>query len=227
MPDLDIIIAAHERPDFLAAELESIAQARKFILEKVEITVVDDASADRRVKDVAEWAGVRYIRREVNGGVAETLAEGFRSTSAPLYSFWGDDDLMLPDWFEFHLSAIENADVVSSSYRLINQTGEDMGEMILPVATLADLRNDICTANDGSLTRREWTERVGLHPEYGRAMMLRLWLDLAKAGARFVTLARPTWLYRRHGSNLSGQWRSPRDPSFQALRDRAIAEAFA
>lgn len=224
-PDVSIIVATHDRPAMLEQELGSIAAAAAG--RAVEVVVVDDASATMDARDVCERAGVRYIRRRENGGVAATLAQGFAASTGRYTSFWGDDDFMLPNWFDEHLAAIRTADVVSGSYWFADADLVPTSVWHLPVGRLEDLLDDRVTINDGALCRRMVIESVGLRPERGRAMMLTLWLALARAGVRFATVHEPTWLYRRHAGNLSGGLPLRHDESFVALRREAILEAMA
>ena len=226
-PDVSIIVATHDRPAMLETELHSILAAAATVRERVQVLVVDDASPTMAAWSVAKRLGVDYLRRESNGGVAATLADGFAASKGRYTSFWGDDDFMLPIWFERHLAAIRDADVVSGSYWFADADLNPTSRWTLPVGCLSDLLDDRVTVNDGALCRRSVIEAAGLRPERERAMMLTLWLALAKAGVRFATVTEPTWLYRRHANNMSGQLPLRHDDHFIALRREAIAEAMA
>jgi len=222
MTDVTIIVATYDRPRWLAEELESINVARERTDASVRVLVVDDAGLSS-AEDTARRFGADYIRRDVNGGVAATLAAGFEASDSTYTSFWGDDDIMLPDWFTLNLAAIEDADVVANSYNLVGPDLDFRQPYILPPVTFEDLKADIVAVNDGALLRRSVAEGL-LRPERERAMMLTLWLALAAKGARFVTITEPTWLYRRHTSNMSGPLPLVREPRFAELRREAIAE---
>ena len=224
-PDVSIIVATYDRPAMLETELHSILAAAATVRERVQVLVVDDASPTMAAWAICKRLGVDYLRRPENGGVAMTLADGFRESRGAMTSFWGDDDFMLPIWFERHLEAIREADVVSSSYWFADAELQPTSRWTLPVGRLEDLLEDRVTVNDGALCRREVIEAVGLRPERERAMMLTLWLALAKAGVRFATVDEPTWLYRRHAGNMSGRLPLRPDEHFVALRREAIAEA--
>ena len=226
-PDVTVIVATYDRPDMLGTELHSILAAAGTVRERVQVLVVDDASPTMAAWALCKRLDVDYIRRDVNGGVAATLATGFEASDSRYTTFWGDDDYMLPTWFAYHLEAIQRADVVSGSYWFADADLNPTSRWELPVGTLADLLEDRVTVNDGALCRREVIERVGLRPERGRAMMLTLWLALARAGVRFATVSEPTWYYRRHAGNMSGQLPLVIDEQFLALRREAIAEAMA
>lgn len=82
------------------------------------------------------------------------------------------------------------------------------------------LRKGDVRCNDGSLVRRDSIGDITFRPERERAMMMTFWLAMASAGKRFGVVEEPTWLYRRHSTNLSNQ-RSAHD---NALRQEALAE---
>jgi len=223
MTDITIIVATYDRPRWLAEELASINMARERVTASVRVLVVDDAGMTSAA-ETARRFGADYLHRPVNGGVAATLAAGFDNSDSTYTSFWGDDDIMLPNWFELNLArAAEGYDVVANSYNLVGPDLELFQSYILPPVTFEDLKADIVAANDGALLRREVAEGL-LRPERERAMMLTLWLALAAKGARFTTITEPTWLYRRHSSNMSGQLPLQREPRFAELRREAIEE---
>jgi hypothetical protein len=168
---------------------------------------------------------VAYLRQPTNRGVADALAAGWEASDSTFTSFWGDDDYMLPRYLPLHLErAAEGFDVVSGSYYLAGPELEWGQAFTLPPVTFADLLADRVTANDGSLLRRSALDGIGLRPERERAMMLTLWLALAHAGRRFSTIEEPTWLYRRHAANMSGQLPLTPSPRFADLRRQAIAD---
>lgn len=219
---IDIIIPTYNRPAYLSECVASIRAAAERVSESVGIIVVDDGSETDAAEVIASLMGARYIRHERNRGVGQALATGWQASTADYTAFFGDDDIMLPHWFERHLElAYEGFDVVSSSYFLVGPTLQNRRPYILPRVTVADLMADTVTVNDGSLLRRAAVP--GFRPERERAMMMTLWLAMAHAGASFATINEPCWLYRRHAHNLS---RPPirRDQRFAALRIEAIAE---
>ncbi|MES2156113.1 MAG: hypothetical protein V4510_13345, partial [bacterium] len=83
----------------------------------------------------------------------------------------------------------------------------------------ADLMRGQCNAVDVALMRR--SALPSWRPERERAMLMTMWLALTSAGASIATLRQPTWLYRRHDSQLSHRAPSSHDMAF---RLDAIAE---
>jgi glycosyltransferase involved in cell wall biosynthesis len=220
-PSVTIVVATHNRPAMLKVMLESVLVSAATVPNKVRVLVVDDCSTVEGAYAVTEQFGVDYIRLPENRGVAGTLAAGFEQVDTELYALWGDDDAFLPNWFPLHLAKIaEGYDVVAGSYLLTDAALKPNKRVVLPVATFDDLRRGNVRCNDGSLVRRGSLGGITFRPERERAMMMTFWLAMAAAGKRFGVIEEPTWLYRRHATNLSNQ-RSAHD---NALRRDAIAE---
>lgn len=216
-----IVVATHNRPAYLEVMLRSILDAADLVPNPVRVVVVDDASETLDAKAVAKQAGADYLRLPENRGVAGALAAGFEQVDSELYALWGDDDAFLPNWFQLHLAKIaEGFDVVSGSYWMADSDLNPSRKVVLPVATFDDLRNGDVRCNDGSLVRRDSLGDITFRPERERAMMMTFWLAMAAAGRNFAVVEEPTWLYRRHDTNLSNH-RSSHD---NELRRQALAE---
>jgi SAM-dependent methyltransferase len=154
-------------------------------------------------------------------GTSATRMRGLAQVTTPYFAFFDDDDVMLPNWLPTHLAKMrEGYDVVSSSYWYTDANLRRTEERILKEPTFADLREGYVTVNDGSLIRRSALEGLTWHPEREDAMMLSMWLDLAKKGARFAMIEEPTWLYRRHEGNKTNVV----DERDAAIRAQVLAE---
>lgn len=220
--DVTLVIATYNRPAMLKVELLSIlASAAMVPKTNVRILVVDDASETLDAKHVCTDLWVEYLRLPHNLGVAGALAAGFEQVDSPYYALWGDDDFFLPRWFPLHLAKMaEGYDVVAGSYWKAGPELHLKRQVILPPATFAALRQGTVTCNDGSLVRRDSLGDIQFRPERERAMMMTFWQAMAAKGAKFTSLTEPTWLYRRHETNLSNH-RSEHD---NQLRQAATAD---
>src|SRR6185503_16715286 len=220
-PDVTIVVATYNRPQYLPVMLESIRVSAATVPNRVRIIVVDDASDTEAAKDIAHKMEADYIRLPENQGVAGALSAGFDKVDTELYALWGDDDAFLPNWFPLHLAEIgKGYDVVAGSYWHTDSALNPKQKVVLPVATFANLKRGIVQCNDGSLVRRSAVGDLKLRPERKRAVMMTFWLAMAAKGVKFGVVKQPTWLYRRHDGNLSNG-RSDYD---NELRRQAIAE---
>jgi GT2 family glycosyltransferase len=224
MTDVTLVIATHNRPAFLEVELHSMLASAAIVKAQgitSRIVVVDDASETDAAKGICKRLAVDYLRLVDNRGVAGALYAGFEQVDSPFYAFWGDDDYFLPRWFQLHLKTIaEGWDVVAGSFWKADAALRLKKPVILQPATFADLRQGKVGCNDGSLVRRDALGDITFRPERERAMMMTFWLAMAAAGKSFTSIVEPTWLYRRHATNLSNH-RSAHD---NALREAATAE---
>jgi glycosyltransferase involved in cell wall biosynthesis len=218
--DVTVVVATHDRPKMLEVELHSIL-ASAAIVGGARIIVVDDASltdAALQARAICKRLGVEYLRLSENVGTYAALVKGFNYVETPFYTFWGDDDYMLPRWFPLHLAKIaEGYDVVAGSFWKTDADLKLTQMKVLPEARMYDLLEERVTINDGALVRRD--AAIEFHPERERATMLTFWLGMLAQGRKFTSIDEPTWLYRRHAHNLS-KHRSEHD---NALRREAIA----
>lgn len=220
MTAVTIVIATYNRPVYLEVMLRSVLASAANVRNRVRILVVDDASTIEGAQAVAKGLGTDYLRLPENRGVAGALSAGFDQVDTELYALWGDDDAFLPNWFKKHLAKMaEGYDVVAGSFwRTDANLNRKKRAVILPVATFEDLKRGDVRVNDGALVRTE--SAVKFRPERERAMMMTFWLAMAAKGCKFGVVTEPTWLYRRHATNLSNQ-RSAHD---NELRREAMAE---
>jgi glycosyltransferase involved in cell wall biosynthesis len=87
MPDLAVIIPAHNEASCLGECLDSVRQALKYAeVTNAEVVVVDDASTDK-TSDVARAHGALAIRQSRRGGPLEAWSRGVASSSASLLFF--------------------------------------------------------------------------------------------------------------------------------------------
>ena len=223
MNDITIVIATYNRPAYLQEMLRSVLEAADRVPNKVKLVVIDDHSDTIETKNVVYDFGldkIDYYRLPENRGVAGALYAGFQHVDTEFYALWGDDDVFLPNWFTLHLAKIaEGFDVVAGSYwRTDANLNRKKRAVILPVATLDDLMEGHNACNDGALVRTE--RALPFRPDRERAMMMTFWMAMLAAGRTFGVVEKPTWLYRRHTTNLSLH-RSEHD---NELRRQAIAE---
>ena len=94
MTALSVVLATRDRPDLLRGALESLAASLR---PDDEMLVVDSASTDRRVREVIEGAGARYVRCDVPGASIARNA-GWRNARNELIAFIDDDVRVEPDW---------------------------------------------------------------------------------------------------------------------------------
>lgn len=101
-PEVSVVLATHNRPEGLAAMLESL-RAQSLPPESFEVIVVDDCSTDHTpsLLDRERLRGgldLHVLRREQNGGPAQARNDGWRGARAPVVAFTDDDCVAGTSW---------------------------------------------------------------------------------------------------------------------------------
>ncbi len=132
---ISVVIPTRDRPDQLRDCLLSLRPA---LSASDECLVVDSASVDPRVQQVAEAGGARYLRCE-RPGVNVARNAGWSAAVAPVIAFIDDDVRVATDWAESIRSVVgAHPDVAFFPGRL--SVPADQGAVERAVATKDDDR---------------------------------------------------------------------------------------
>jgi glycosyltransferase involved in cell wall biosynthesis len=116
--DLAVIVCSRERADMLELSLASIVAATPH---EVEILVVDSASTTTATREVAEAAGVRYVRNDVKGlSIARNL--GLDSTDREIVLYTDDDCRAVEGWVTSILAHFDDESVGAVTGRMLDHT---------------------------------------------------------------------------------------------------------
>lgn len=130
-----VVIPTRDRPDQLRECLASLQPALSTI---DECLVVDSASVDPRVRQIAEGAGAGYLRCD-RPGVNVARNAGWRAAAAPVVAFIDDDVRVAVDWTESIRSVVDaHPDVAFFPGRIAIPAGQ--GAVERAVATKDDDR---------------------------------------------------------------------------------------
>lgn len=114
MPLASIIITTYDRPHLLR---RAIASARSASDRDIEIIVVDDGGKKPDAKRVCSSAGnIKYIRNEVNSGVAGARNRGIQESCGEYLSFLDDDDIRFAGSLDAQIDALAAAPEAGFSY---------------------------------------------------------------------------------------------------------------
>lgn len=108
-PIFSIVLATHNRPDFLKRALES---ALSQSLSDFEIIVVDDGSTldNSHVMSEFELDNIKYIKNEKSLGVSGARNVGIENAKGKYICFLDDDDAFHPAFLERSKEVIEKTD---------------------------------------------------------------------------------------------------------------------
>lgn len=173
-----------------------------------EVIVVDDCSTDNP-KEICDKYPVKYIRHEVNKGLAGARNTGIREAKSTYVFSFDADDIMRPEAVEKHLELAEENTIVTMplmAFGAENYTARP------EIATYEILSKRNCIYSNSLFPKVLW-ERVGGFDE-SETMRLGLedwlfWAECAKKGAKFKTGDYVSLLWRRHPKAMSNVSANP------------------
>jgi glycosyltransferase involved in cell wall biosynthesis len=208
--DVTVVIPTRNRADLLRTTLRSVQvavdEARRAGW-STRVLVVDDCSDDDSTAVAAREEGADVVRLEVHDGQndpASAIVRGVAEATSTYITLFGDDDIMLPRYLVAHLEKLaEGYDLCSGSFLRADGALVVQQEVILPEPRLGDLLAGSITVNDGAMVRRELFQAGPWDSTRRQQVIYPVWLTILSSDARTTRLTEPTWIYRRHGGNIS------------------------
>jgi glycosyltransferase involved in cell wall biosynthesis len=202
------IVPVHGWAPYLAEALDSVLAE-----EPDEIAVVDDASSPPVAlpgsPDGAGWpAAPLLVRRHVRGGPAAARATGLEALGAcEAVALCDADDAWRPGHLRLQVAALADADVAVGRPELVGPDGRPTGERweAIPAGPFVPPFDRNPISSSSVVIRGEALEAAGgFASPLERAEDWDLWLRLAEAGARFVSVPEAVVATRRrHGALTS------------------------
>ncbi|MHB8328694.1 MAG: glycosyltransferase family 2 protein [Acidimicrobiales bacterium] len=165
-PSVAVVIGTRDRPALLADALESLARSRRM---PDRVVVVDSASSDPKVAEVARAAGATVVRCERPGlGLARNV--GLAAVDEDLVAFTDDDCLVDPGWLDSVVDAFAHHCAPGFVTGLVRSDIEVHRRLWLGVSLMDDPDPHPFGAGDDPLTfghganmswRREALELIG------------------------------------------------------------------
>lgn len=112
MSSVSVVITTHNRSQLLQRAIESALGAAS----DLEVIVVDDCSTDDTAEVCARRSDIRYVRLDVNQGLAHARNVGVAESSSDFVAFLDDDDLRLPGSLDKQLRRIAADDRIAICY---------------------------------------------------------------------------------------------------------------
>jgi glycosyltransferase involved in cell wall biosynthesis len=219
MPAVTVVMPAYNAAAVIA---DAIRSALCQTLPHLEVIVVDDASADGTYDVACDIAAedkrVRVLRQDQNRGPAACRNTAIAAATGSWIALLDADDAWLPQRLERMLAASGDADVVSDDVLIVapsrdGRAGNERWSLLayrnLRVRehrrlTLAEfIRHDLGLLKP--VLRRAFLEELDLR--YDEQLRLvedfYLYVDMLRAGARWVQLPEPYYLYHRAAGTLT------------------------
>lgn len=208
MPRVTISIPTYNRADLLLLTLRS-ALAQTYT--DREIIVIDNASTDETPQMMEQFAGqVRYIRKPVNKGLADSYNMGFREAAGEFILQLDSDDIIHPTMIAKQVAYLDQnpkMDFVRVGGYYVNAEGEKMARVRLsPTGPGRKLLSSLIYGNlelcGSILWRKSTIDRVGVFDESMHVYVdWDLHLRLAIQDCYFGFLSEPLFFYRFHDGN--------------------------
>jgi hypothetical protein len=209
-PSVSIVIATHNRRDWLRLAMDSVLEQDYADLE---LLVVDDGSADATpelLRDYERRHPPERFRfsRHANMGQARTLNRGYELSRGELLGYLSDDDLLAPGAVSRLVRELADPEVAAAypGYRIIDSEGTAI-DTVRPIeySPVEAFRLIETVIGPGCLVRRNVLESTGAWDTDLHFMSdFILWIKVGLAG-RVVRVAEPLASWRRHGASISLQ----------------------
>ncbi|MBA3768289.1 MAG: glycosyltransferase family 2 protein, partial [Acidobacteria bacterium] len=122
MPQVSVIIPTYNRPHLLLRAIESALCSGS----NVEVVVVDDASNDDTAQVCQTLEGIKYIRLDLNQGVAGARNVGILNSKGDYITFLDDDDVRINKSLDLQVEALASmpeAGLIYGQALIANQQG--------------------------------------------------------------------------------------------------------
>jgi glycosyltransferase involved in cell wall biosynthesis len=211
MPDVSVIMPAHNAERYLRTAVESVLRQT---FADFELVIVDDGSSDRTHEFACAYADrdprVRVLR-QARAGPGPARNAGFGAAAGRLFAFLDSDDEWDDSFLAEHvavLAARPDVDVVIGNAR--NRGGTRHGQPARPVRgeglpiTLAEILADETSLFIMAVFRREVVEAVGgFDPAMFTNEEYEMWIRAALAGFAFTRHTKPLGWYSHRPDSLS------------------------
>ena len=213
--DVTVLIPVRDRTEVLRRALAGVAAQT---VTPAAVLVVDDASHDPAVAEVARAGGAEVLRLDVGRGAAGARNAGLAHASTTWVALLDSDDEWLPEHLQTLLAHRRGRSLVAApgwrlpGGRVIGHAGARPLE--LTQARLLLPANPVCTS--GVMLRRDHALAAGGFSARTHAEDLELWVEILEHGSG-VVLPRPTVIYHEHAGQASAAGAAMREHTAAVL----------
>jgi glycosyltransferase involved in cell wall biosynthesis len=208
LPSLSIVTISFNQATFLEDCLLSVISQR---VPNCQYIVVDPGSTDGSRDVLARYANRIDIRiLEPDRGPADGLNKGFAAATSEIFGYINADDRLLPGSLEYvqqTFSSRPDVDVICGTIRIIDRMGRSSPRMrTADRFDFARYAAGICTVGQqATFFRRSAFEKAGgFNPENRITWDGELLVDMALAGASFITTTKILGDFRIYAESITG-----------------------
>ncbi|MBW4662638.1 MAG: glycosyltransferase [Chroococcus sp. CMT-3BRIN-NPC107] len=205
---VSVIIPAYKADKYIKEALDSV---KSQTYKPWEIIVVEDAWQDETENIVKQFAQteaegkVKFIRNEKNQGLGATRNIAVSYACGKYVALLDHDDIWRPNHLQQAVKALEEqqADLAySTTLTFEDGTNKELGFWGPTTAELENFPLSLYSRNyitpSAVVMRKESLEKVGLMALIRACEDYDCWINLLKAGCKFLYLEEITCLYRKH-----------------------------
>lgn len=136
---VEVVVPAYERPDLLDTCLSALRTASP----DLRVIVVDDASTQAAVGEIARTHGATVIRHPVNRGPAAARNTGLRQSHSEIVAFVDADCAVLPGWLEPLTAHFADSRIAAVAPRIVpNAEGDGLLDRYQSASSALDMGPD-------------------------------------------------------------------------------------
>jgi glycosyltransferase involved in cell wall biosynthesis len=212
-PKISVCMATHNGEQFVGLQLRSILDQLE---QGDEIVVVDDASRDGTIAEIARLQDSRILLTEnkTNSGVLRAFESALVRANGDIIFLSDQDDIWLPDKVKVVMNAFyQDPDLmlIASDAALIDDLGNRIGDSYYATRGRfhADLWRNLIVCRFLGCTMAFRSDLARLSLPFPRATQVHhdIWLGCVNAimGGKILYLKEPLVEYRRHSTNFTGR----------------------
>lgn len=207
MPRVSIIMPAYNAAAYIAAAIHSVLNQT---VRDFELIAIDDGSRDDTLAIVRNLAKedkrIRCCPNERNMGTANTRNRGLELSRGRYVAFLDSDDLWRPEKLEKQIQKMEasGADLVYTSYAIMNETGERCRDFLVPGGIDLDglLKENVIGCSTVML-RRDAADRFRFRCDFYHEDYV-MWLQMLREGCVMAGLSEVLVDYRFYLGSRAG-----------------------
>lgn len=199
-PLVSIIIPVYNGEDYVK---EAIDSALNQTYDNKEIIVVNDGSIDKTETICLKYGKkIKYFSKE-NGGVSTALNLAIKKSSGEYISWLSHDDLYYPNKIEDEIKIANNNTIIYSDYDLIDENGNNIGNIILPHEKLENknslpLMKGLINGITLLIPKKAFIDCGEFNKDLKCTQDYDMWFRMLTNGYNFVHLEKPLALSRQH-----------------------------
>ena len=205
-PLISVVMSAYNAEKFVARAIQSILSQS---YGNFEFIIINDGSTDKTSQIIQGFTDDRiiFINKKQNAGISLARNDGLNIATGEYIAVVDADDESLPERFNLQIDFMaknQDIDVLGTAmFFVVNNKKKLLSRPELHEQCLHYLVVNPCCFHPTVMIRKTALNNMEYDLKYPNAEDYKLWIDLAKNGAKFANLQTPLLNYHWHGNNIS------------------------